>query len=59
MLSEKMALRHGAKIVCVDVNGEGNAETVNTINKKKVGYEGGEGSEGRGEGNNINRMKVR
>jgi len=35
MMSEKMALRHGAKIVCVDVNPEGNAETVNNINKKK------------------------
>ena len=36
LMSEKMALRHGAKIVCVDVNAEGNAETVNNINSKKV-----------------------
>lgn len=35
LMSEKMALRHGAKIVCVDVNAEGNAETVNNINSKK------------------------
>jgi len=35
MLSEKLALRHGAKIICVDVNGEGNAETVNKINREK------------------------
>ena len=36
MLSEKLALRHGAKVVCVDVNAEGNAETVNNINREKV-----------------------
>jgi len=35
MLSEKLALRHGAKVVCVDVNAEGNAETVNNINREK------------------------
>jgi len=32
LLAEKLALRHGAKIVCVDVNSEANAETVNNIN---------------------------
>ena len=41
MLSEKLALRHGAKVVCVDVNAEGNAETVNNINREKVRMSGG------------------
>lgn len=35
LLSEKLALRHGAKIVCVDVNVEANNETVNNINGQK------------------------
>lgn len=35
LLSEKLALRHGAKIVCVDVNAEANADTVNNINSQK------------------------
>lgn len=35
MLSEKLALRHGAKIVCVDINAEANAETVNNINSQR------------------------
>jgi len=35
LLSEKLALRHGAKIVCVDVNAEANAETVNNINNQQ------------------------
>ena len=42
MLSEKLALRHGAKVVCVDVNAEGNAETVNNINREKVRMSRGE-----------------
>jgi len=35
LMSEKLALRHGAKIVCVDVNATGNAETVDNIVKNK------------------------
>jgi len=35
LLSEKLALRHGARIICVDVNAEANAETVNIINKQQ------------------------
>jgi len=35
LLSEKLALRHGAKVVCVDVNAEANAETVNNINQQQ------------------------
>jgi len=35
LLSEKLALRHNAKVVCVDVNASENAKTADNINKSK------------------------